>query len=66
VKIWLRGPANDPRVELIGDDGWYRPTDHDESSQSEERSLMAELLTTQETKNLQSAPGRWLLPGTPP
>jgi len=64
--MWLRGPADDPRVELIGDDGWYRPSGHDEFSQREERSLMAELLSPKEAKKLQIAPGRWLLRGTPP
>jgi len=31
-----------------------------------ERSIMAELLTAQEVKDLQREPGRWLLPGAPP
>jgi len=63
-KFWLRGPADDPRVELIGEEGWYWRSGH--FSQREERSVMAELLTAQEVKNLQLQPGRWLLPGTPP
>ena len=32
----------------------------------EERSVMSELLTAREVKDLQLEPGRWLLPGTPP
>ena len=32
----------------------------------EQRSVMTELLTTQEIMDLQLEPGRWLLPGTPP
>jgi len=34
-------------------------------SPPEQRSVMAELLTAQETMDLQREPGRWLLPGTP-
>jgi hypothetical protein len=63
-KIWLRGPADDPRVELIGDEEWQRRSGH--FSQREERSVMAELLTPQEVKDLQIQHGRWFLPGTPP
>ena len=63
-KIWLRGPADDPRVELIGDQEWYRRPAH--FRQREERSVMAELLTPQEAKDLQFEPGRWFLPGNPP
>jgi len=35
-------------------------------SPSARRSIMAELLTAQETMALQLEPGRWFLPGTPP
>jgi hypothetical protein len=63
-KIWLRGPADNPRVEMIGDKGWDQRSD--DTTQRGERSLMAELLTLQEAENLQTGSGRWLLPGTPP
>jgi hypothetical protein len=63
-KIWLRGPADHPRIEIIGAEDWYRHTAH--FSQREQRSVMAELLTPQEAEDLQISPGRWLLPGTPP
>ncbi|MEV7621874.1 hypothetical protein [Actinoplanes sp. NPDC089786] len=36
------------------------------ASPPEQRSVMAELLTALEKRNLQTEPGRWLLPGTPP
>lgn len=64
VKMWLRGPADNPRVELIGGWGWYWRSGH--YSQREERSLMAELLTAREVEELHPENGRWLLPGTPP
>lgn len=56
-KTWLRGPAEDPQVELIGEDG--RPW-------RAERSIMRELLTPEEARHLEIAEGRWFLPGTPP
>jgi hypothetical protein len=63
-KIWLRGPADAPRIELIGDEEWYRHSGP--FSRHEGRSVMAELLAPQDAKDLQFAPGQWLLPGTPP
>ncbi|MEV6596967.1 hypothetical protein AB0M36_08910 [Actinoplanes sp. NPDC051346] len=27
-KFWLRGPADDPQVEIIGPDGWYWRSGH--------------------------------------
>jgi hypothetical protein len=63
-KFWLRGPADDPRVELIGEEACYWRSGH--LSQRPERSIMAELLTAQESEDLQVEPGLWLLPGPPP
>ena len=34
--------------------------------ENDERSVMAELLTTEEAERLEIQPGRWLLPGAPP
>lgn len=63
-KFWLRGPADDPRVELIGEEACYWRSDH--IRQRPGRSIMAELLTAQEAADLQVEPGLWLLPGPPP
>jgi len=63
-KTWLRGPAEDPEVELIGEWSWYWRSGH--YSQRAERSIMAELLTPEEVRHLEVAEGRWYLPGPPP
>jgi len=63
-KIWLRGPANSPRAEVIGDWGWYWRSAH--YNQREERSLMAELLTPEQVEQCQLREGWWFLPGAPP
>lgn len=59
-KIWLRGPADDPQVEVIGEHAWWLEGSH------RNRSVMSELLTEEENERLQVGEGRWLLPGTPP
>jgi hypothetical protein len=63
-KTWLIGPADDPQVEIIGDEEWRQGTNH--LKRREERSMMAELFSPQEVKDLQLAPGQWFLPGIPP
>lgn len=63
-KFWLRGPADDPQVELIGEHGWYWHSGH--FSQRADRSIMAEMLTPDEVRRLEASEGRWLLPGPPP
>ncbi|MFI5494614.1 hypothetical protein [Actinoplanes sp. NPDC051859] len=63
-KMWLRGPADAPRVEFIGAAGWYWQSGH--FSQRPERSIMAELLTDDQVRMLRDSNGRWSLPGTPP
>jgi hypothetical protein len=37
-KTWLRGPADDPRVEVIGEHAWYWDSTH--YSQRKNRSVM--------------------------
>ena len=64
IKFWLRGPADDPHVEIVGHWNAYWRSGH--FSQRTERSIMAELLTAEEAAALQVEPGRWFLPGTPP
>jgi hypothetical protein len=64
IKFWLRGPADNPQVEIVGH--WHGDRRPGHFSQRPERSIMAELLTAQEAAALQVEPGRWLLPGTPP
>lgn len=63
-KFWLRGPADDPQVEVIGEHSWYWQSSH--YSERRDRSIMRELMTEEESERLQMEPGRWFLPGTPP
>ena len=63
-----RFTQNEAVRRIATEAGWPGPQAGQASNgrQSEERSVMAELLTPQEVRDLQVAPGRWLLPGTPP
>jgi len=61
-KFWLRGPVDNPQVELIGDQRWHAGY----IGKRAERSVMAELLTPQDIKQLRDEHGRWHLPGAPP
>ncbi len=63
-KFWLRGPADDPRVEVVGEDAFYRDSGHD--SEREDRSLIRELLSKEDSERLQVADGVWVLPGRLP
>lgn len=62
--FWLRGPADNPWVEVVGHrDGSGQPADFSERAQ---RSIMRELLGHDGSQSLDVADGRWLLPGAPP
>ena len=61
-KIWLRGPSDGPRVELIAEYGWH--SGH--LRQRKERSIMAELHSLEESDAVQVSEGVWLFLGTPP
>ena len=63
-KFWLRGPADDPQVEIIGHWNGYWRSGH--FSQRPERSIMRELLGEEQARDLEVREGFWLLPGTPP
>lgn len=63
-KMWLRGPADNPEVEVIGEHTYYWRSGHWRGPQ--ERSVMAELLTPDEIRHLEISEGRWFLPGPPP
>jgi hypothetical protein len=63
-KIWLRGPADDPQVEVVGEHAWYWDSGH--YSQRKNRSIMRELHTREESEQLQIADGVWFLPGRLP
>jgi hypothetical protein len=60
MKFWLR---DNEQVEVIiddDDDQYWREFGR------EQRSIMAELLTSEEAKHLEVSEGRWLFPGKMP
>lgn len=64
LRFWLRGPSDDPQVELISDYAWYWRTA--DFGQRGERSVMAELTTSEEVARLEIHPGHWYMPGSLP
>jgi hypothetical protein len=63
-KFWLRGPADDPQVEIVGEHAYYWSSSH--FSERRDRSVMRELLGEEGSRRFQISEGRWLLPGPPP
>ena len=63
-KFWLRGPADDPRVEVVGEHAFYWDSAH--FSRRKDRSLMREMLTEEDSRRFQIAEGVWHFPGRPP
>ncbi len=62
MKRWLRVNG---QVEFIPDGGLYEGPGH-RRGRPDRRSVMRELLTSEQAAEFEIEPGLWLLPGTPP
>lgn len=64
MKFWLRGPADNPQVEVVGE--YAESGSRDRDSERPDRSVLRELLTEDEAQRFRVTDGVWYLPGGPP